>query len=76
MRLDPPGNRGHCRVVGGEPARSVEDIDLELDLVQLGQRVLEWIGEVLVAGRPRGDQDQLLIAAVGGVGGLTGGRQQ
>src|SRR5439155_25991073 len=63
-------------VVGGDSAGTVERIDLELYLVQAGERILQRVRQVLVPGRPRGDEDQLLIAAEGGVGRLTGGGEQ
>src|SRR5438094_1812498 len=63
-------------VIGGDAAGTVERIDLELYLVQAGERMLQRIRQVLVPGRPRGDEDQLLIAAEGGVGRLTGGGEQ
>src|SRR3989442_14975597 len=63
-------------VVGGNAAGTVERIDLELHLVQARERILQRICQVLVAGRPWGDEDQLLVAAEGGVGRLTSGGQQ
>src|SRR5256885_11765221 len=63
-------------VIGGDAAGTVERIDLELYLVQAGERILQRIRQVLVAGRPWGDEDQLLVAAEGGVGRLTGGGEQ
>ena len=44
--------------------------------MQARERILQWIRQVLVAGRPRGDKNQLLVATEGGVGGLTGGGEQ
>ena len=52
------------------------DQAVELDIAELVERLRQGVGQVLFAGRPGGDQDQLLVAAVGGVGGLTGGGQQ
>ena len=71
------GRQGDDRVVvGGDAAWTIERIDLELYLVQPRERILQRIRQVLVAGRPRCDEDQLLVAAEGGVGRLTGGGQQ
>ena len=76
LRPEPRRDCDDGVVVGVETTRSVEVVHLELHVAELGERLGQRVGQVLLTGRPGGDQGQLLVAAVGGVGRLTGGCQE